>query len=222
MLHVNSMARRNDKEKALVLRKKGFSYSQIKNELGVSKSTLSNWLHDMPLSKGRLNELQRNDKVIEKIRATKKKKRDQRLASVFSTVTKDLEIISDREFFIAGFFLYWAEGGKTQNYSISLSNTDPAMVRTFIKWLDLLEVPKDKIKIKLHLYSDMCPDTEVTYWIKQTGIERTNFVKSYIKESKISDLTYMNRGHGTCNVMVHGRDISEYILQGLKRIELMY
>ena len=216
------MARRKDKEKALTLRKKGFSYSQIKQELGISKSTLSSWLHDIPLSQSRLNELQRNEVVIEKIRATKKKKRDARLNRVLSVVTGDIETISDREFFIAGFFLYWAEGGKTQKYSISLSNTDPAMIRAFIKWLRVLDIPNEKIQAKLHLYSDMCIDTEIRYWIKETSIPKKNFMKSYIKKSKISDLTYIHRGHGTCNIYVGGRDISEYVLQGLSRIESMY
>ena len=38
------MARKKDKQKALTMRKKGMSYSQIKEKLGISKSTLSGWL----------------------------------------------------------------------------------------------------------------------------------------------------------------------------------
>jgi len=43
------MARFQDKEKALALRKQEMSYSQIKSILGISKSTLSSWLRDYPL-----------------------------------------------------------------------------------------------------------------------------------------------------------------------------
>ncbi len=42
------MARYEDKKKAISLRKKGYSYNKIKEELGVSKSTLSSWLKDYP------------------------------------------------------------------------------------------------------------------------------------------------------------------------------
>lgn len=45
------MVRSKNKLKAITLRKKGMSYSQIKTEIGISKSTLSGWLSDMPLSK---------------------------------------------------------------------------------------------------------------------------------------------------------------------------
>lgn len=48
-----------EKQKAINLRKKGYSYSQIKEELGTSKSTLSAWLCDMPLSKERIKKTAR-------------------------------------------------------------------------------------------------------------------------------------------------------------------
>ena len=216
------MARTKEKEKAIKLRKKGLSYSQIKAELGISKSTLSGWLRDMPLSKKRLDELQRNEHVIEKIRLAKQRKRNKRLTQVFETVSKDIGTLSEREFFIAGFFLYWAEGTKTQRYAASLSNTDPRMVRAFIKWLALLNVPKDKIKLRLHLYSDMNKNNEQKYWMKETSLPKNQFMKPYIKKSKLSDVTHHTFGHGTCNVIISGRDISEYVLQGLSRISSMY
>lgn len=70
------MARTKDKEKALALRSKGYSYSMIKEEIGISKSTLSGWLRDFPLSDKRISELQSNSEIrIEKCRATKQKKK---------------------------------------------------------------------------------------------------------------------------------------------------
>lgn len=216
------MALKKEKEQAIKFRKEGMSYSQIKKRLHVSKSTLSIWLKDMPLSKARLNELQRNEVVIEKIRIAKQKKREQRLQEVFEKVSGDIGKLSKREFFIAGFFLYWAEGGKTERYSISLSNTDPNMIRAYIQWLELLRVSKDKIRIRLHLYTDMDELSEVNYWSKIIAIPKKNFTKSYVKKSKLSDLTYITRGHGTCNVIVTGRDVSEYVMQGLKKISSEY
>ena len=39
------------KEEAIKLRKQGFSYNEIKNKLGVPKSTLSGWFRDILLTK---------------------------------------------------------------------------------------------------------------------------------------------------------------------------
>jgi hypothetical protein len=217
------MARRNDKEIAITLRLEGMSYSQIQEHLHVGKSTLSGWLSDMPLSRTAINQLRAHSEVrIEKFRNTMMLKRARRLSGVFSDVSKEIGVLSDREFFIAGYFLYWAEGAKTTPYSITLSNTDPFMIRAYLKWLKLIKVPAEKLIIKLHLYADMDVKKETEYWVKELNISKTNFRKPYIKTSKLSDLTYITKGHGTCNVIVHNRDFAEKVHQGLQYIQRLY
>jgi len=46
------MARIIDKQKAIKLRKQGKTYGQIRQELGISKSTLSDWLSNILSMKG--------------------------------------------------------------------------------------------------------------------------------------------------------------------------
>ena len=71
---------RHDKFQALELRKQGKSYSQIKQELALSKSTLSRWLKKYPLSKERILELRGRSPVrIEKYRNTMIRKRENKL-----------------------------------------------------------------------------------------------------------------------------------------------
>lgn len=78
------MARFKDREKALILRKQGMSYSQIKKILKVSKSTLSLWLRNYPLSKQRIRKLRDwNEQRIEKCRETKRKKKEERLKQFY-------------------------------------------------------------------------------------------------------------------------------------------
>ena len=217
------MAWRIDKNKAIKMRESGMSYSQIKAELGVSKSTLSLWLRDLPLSDTRLRELRDFNQVrIEKTRLKKQQKRSMRLDSVANKASVDIGRISNRELLIAGFFLYWAEGGKTKNYTTTLSNTDPMMIRAFIKWLALIGGSKEKVYVRLHLYSDMTEKKEIEYWSREIDLPQKQFRKSYIKTSKLSDLTYVTKGHGTCNVIFPGRDVTEYVLQGLKVIARLF
>ena len=216
------MARRLERQEAITLRNRGLSYSQIKNKLGINKSTLSYWLRDMPLSKGRIRELQFNEAVIEKIRATKLKKRETRLSAVLDRFRENLGDFSDREILISGFFLYWAEGGKTRPYTVVLANTDPAMIRFYLRWLTILGAPVEKSVIRLHLYSDMDVEKEMRYWSKVLDVPKNRFRKPYIKKSKFSSLTFSTFGHGTCNVILHHRDTAEYILQGLKRLASLF
>ncbi len=56
------------------------------------------------------------------------------------------------------------------------------------------------------------------FWSKVTKLPLKQFNLSQIKKSNTKNIHYRGHGHGTCTVVVHNRDISEYVLQGLKYI----
>ncbi len=214
------MTRKLDKQKAIALRKKGYSYSQIKDKLGINKSTLSGWLYDMPLSEKRIRELRDfSSKRIERYRNTMQLKKETRLQEVYKKVSKDIGKFSKREIFLLGLFLYWGEGTKTANSSTQLTNTNPAMLKFFIRWLELFGVNKRDLRVKLHLYSDMNINQSIAFWSKELKIPVSHFKKPYIKTTKLKSITYKNGfGKGTCCVIFENRDIWEYIKMGLKYI----
>jgi transcriptional regulator with XRE-family HTH domain len=215
------MARIKDKSKAIELRKKGMSYSQIKTELGISKSTLSGWLCNMPLSKERINQLgSLNPMRIERYRNTMKEKREKRWGEVYKKISINIGKLSKRELYIAGLFLYWGEGGKTERFSLSFSNTDPEMMVFIIKWMKKgLGIKEKDMHVKVHLYKDMKIEDFENFWSKKLKISRKMFERPYIKDSKLVDLSYKNGfGKGTCNIRVYNRDKTEYVMQGLKYI----
>jgi len=214
------MARKEDKQKAIVMRKKGMSYSQIKEKLNVSKSTLSGWLYNMPLSEKRIRELQADSPIrIERYRNTMRVKRETRLGEVYKKVSKNIGNFSKRDLFLAGLFLYWGEGTKAQNSLVALTNTNPDMLKFFIEWLKLFGVKNKDLKVKLHLYSDMNTEESINSWSQELKIPLNNFYKPYIKKTSLKSITYKNGfGKGTCSVIVGDRDLWEYILMGLKYI----
>lgn len=221
LVHKGSfMALREKKSEAIRMRKEGASYSQIKEKLKVSKSSLSLWLHDMPLPEKRLRELRDNNAIrIERFSNTMRRKREDRWAEVRKRAAKDIGILSKREILIAGLFLYWGEGGKTMLTCTSLSNTDPTMLRFFIYWLKALGVSKDRLRVHIHLYADMDIRKELQYWSEALDLPLTSFTKPYIKSSNRIGLSYKQKfTHGTCNVLYHNRDISEYVLMALDYI----
>jgi len=215
------MARREDREKAIRLRKKEMSYSQIKEALGISKSTLHYWLKDYPLSKKRIRELQGDsERRIENFRETMRKKRESRLLSFYEEQKKIIFPMSKRDLFIAGLFLYLGEGTKTTASTVSVSNTNPSVLLLFIQWLvKCFDVPHDKIKARLHLYKDMNVYRETLYWSRILDVPAYRFNKPYVKSSRTTDITYHREfTHGTCNVIFENARILERILMSLKAI----
>ena len=225
------MARLKDREKALALRKQGMSYSQIKKILGVSKSTLSYWLRDYPLSEQRIKELQklglrvrRSEQAIEKFRETMRQKREKRLEETYKIQKKKILPLSKRELFLAGLFLYWGEGTKCRMDTLSIANSDPSVIKFFIYWLTkTLSVSKSKIRIQLHLYSNMDINKEIKYWSETLKIPTEQFIRPYIKESSSKRINHKGGfGHGTCKASIASVPLAEKVLMGIKAISNKY
>ena len=213
------------KEEALRLRQQEMSYSQIKQAIGVSKSTLSGWLKDYPLSKERIDELRgKSERRIERYRETMRKKREKRLLDIYEKERDYILPLSEKEVFIFGLGLYWGEGSKTRNASLSLSNTDPSIVKFFIFWLNkTFGIPKQKLRINLQLYKDMDIKKELLFWENTLGLARSQFNKPYIKESSVKAINHKGGfGHGTCNVAIGNIKLSEKILMAIKAISDEY
>ena len=216
------MARLIERNKAIELRLKGMSYTEIKEKLGISKSTLHYWLKDYPLSDERIRHLRDwNAQRIERFRQTMQRKREDRIKGVYAKVEKTIGTLSKREFYISGLFLYWAEGSKTSQSTVALTNTDPAMLLFFIRWLErCFGTPKNRMLLKLHLYSDMNIPKQTNFWLRTLGLKSAALRRVYVKKSNSDKrLNYKGRfGQGTCSILVYNRDLYESIISGVSAL----
>lgn len=191
----------------------------------VSKSTLSSWLKNYPLSKERITELRdKNEIRIEKFRETMRVKKEIRLKDIYDQQKHLLLPLNKREILIAGLFLYWGEGSKHRLGSLAISNTDHAIIRFFIQWLNLcFTIPKNIIKVDLHLYEDMDIKKEIDYWSKKLNIPISQFSRPYIKKTSSTNINHKGSfGHGTCNARIGNARLSEKVLMGIKAITDQY
>jgi transcriptional regulator with XRE-family HTH domain len=222
------MTRIIDQQRAIKLRKQGKTYNEIKKALNISKSTLSNWLSSYPLSQQQLsllkNETDKNRSLgIEKTIITKQRKREKRLEKLYENEKKRWLLLNSRELELAGLFLYWGEGKKNLKSALAINNTDPQVVKFALRWMtEALNVPKSKIKIELHLYSDMNALKEISFWGKQLGIAKNQFYRPYIKQSTRININQKGFGHGTCGVMVNDVRLKEKVIMGIKAIADKY
>jgi hypothetical protein len=221
------MAHNKLREEAVALRKQGFTYGQIKRDLGIQKSTLSDWLSDLPLTTTQQNLLAKNklrsrDLSREKFIETSRVKSVSRLKEVYQKQNKQLLPLSNRELFIAGLFLYWGEGEKRKG-RVSLSNTDPRIIKFYLYWLfEILKVPKDKIVVRLQLYKDMNINESINFWSVTLDLQISQFRRTYIKKSNRDGLTYKSFGHGTCRIHLGDVHLSEKIAMSIKAISDRY
>jgi len=212
------------REQAVNLRlKEELSYSEIRKRLGVPKSTLSNWLCDFPLSEKKILELRRKgwkngEASRERFRNTMRKKQELKSQEIYKKYRKKFKNISKDAFFVAGLMIYLGEGGKTNYAQINLANTDPRIIKFFIKWLvNFFDIERSIIKAELHLYENMDIDKEKEFWRSEIGFSENQFYKTQIRKLQKGSFTY--RGsyrHGTCSIYVLGVERKRELMMAIQ------
>ena len=198
------------RERAIELRlKHKLGYSTIAKQIKVSKSTLSRWLEDLPLSDERILELRRvawgkGEAKRERFRQTMRAKRDYQNEIMYKKVVKRFDRISFDALFVAGLMLYAAEGDKKSRADISFTNTDPALILFFIRWvIRFLGFSKEKFRIQLHLYENMNVKSEELFWIRTLSLSKSQLWKSQVRLLRPRSFSYRDTArHGTCKLYV--------------------
>src|SRR3984885_15451793 len=121
--------------KARDLREQGLDYEEIAAELGVSKSSVSLWVRDMPRPPG-LSYEECRKRAAEGVRrywAAERPVREAEREAVKTAAAAEIGALSDREIIIAGAVAYWCEGEKNKPHRrsdrVSFINSDPALVK---------------------------------------------------------------------------------------------
>lgn len=193
---------RTDKAKAIKFRLRGKSYSEIQQLLGgISKSTLSLWLKNIVLSPAAKELLQKRFREKSLIGLLKRNRNQTYLAierkrKIQLEAMTEINKISKENLFFIGLALYWAEGykrsiikgGREVTYHpISLTNPDVKLVKIFLEFLQkICNVPIEKIKANIRIFKHLNEQEVLNYWIKETGIPKENFTKTYLGISKSS------------------------------------
>ena len=218
------------REKAFALRLAGYSYGKILKTLNLkSKGTLSLWLKDLVLTEKAKSLLKKNSQLAHD-RGLFAFNRNRTKSIAFENKryvkegSKMINKMSQDSLFLIGIILYWAEGTKSEksNAGLSFSNSDPAMIAYFIKFLiDFFNVNKNKLNAGIHLY----PDSNITearkYWSEITSIPKEKFyVITQLSISSQRKRPYNKLPHGTAVIRVSGRRyfyLMKGMIQGVKQ-----
>ncbi|PIZ00855.1 hypothetical protein COY62_00860 [bacterium (Candidatus Howlettbacteria) CG_4_10_14_0_8_um_filter_40_9] len=167
------------KEEATNLREKGYSYNMISEKLGLSKSTLSDWLKEIPFSP--------NKEVLKRVKMGQMKsaisKQNKRIAQIKEKKEEaKIEIgrLSIRDLLILGVGIYLGEGTKL-NESIRIINSDPDIIRLSVWWFrEICKLKNENINPCVHIYPDIDQKQAESYWSKIIGVPVSNFGKTQI------------------------------------------
>jgi len=229
---------RTDKEQAIKLRLKGRSYLEIKQALGIPKSTLAGWLGNIILSPDKKKKIATRS-YAKSMEGLLKRNRNQtllakkRMVDLRNQGASEIEKLTRRDLLILGSSLYWAEGYKRPNirngkevtyHAVSMTNSDPLLAKAFTKFLiEFCNVPLEKIKASLRLFSHLNESESKNFWSKTIGIPLANFQKTYygISKSSLGKRPYNRLPYGVIQIVVADTRMFHRIMghiEGIKKL----
>ena len=175
-----------EQEQARYLRAQNLTIPAIAERLGVSKSSVSLWVRDVPFtpSKRRWGPQRRPNP------ASDRKQREIRELDELGRAR--LGVLADEAFLVAGIALYAGEGAKTEG-CVRFANSDPRMVRFFCTWLRrFFEVDESRLRMHVYLHQGLDLDAAQRHWSEVTAIPLAQFTKPY---RAVPDATIRNNKH---------------------------
>ncbi|MFF5519670.1 hypothetical protein [Streptomyces coeruleorubidus] len=172
------------REKARELRLQGWTYDQIQVELGCSKSSISLWVRDLPKPERKRTREEASAIAKRGWEATLRLREEERQRTKQQAM-HEVSSLTDRELFLIGVGLYWAEGAKSKPYSrrerITFVNSDPDMISVFLAWLDLLGVEPCTLRFAVQIHETANVAAAEAFWAAHVGVAPTDLLKTTLK-----------------------------------------
>jgi predicted transcriptional regulator len=213
----------NLKIKAQSLRKKGFSVKDIQNELKVSRSSVSLWIRNIELTDKQLKRLyfsKRSGALKGSIKAAinKRRKREKITKELLEKGISEIGYLSERDKFIIGIALYFAEGTKADS-SVSFSNSDSRAIFFMTSWLrNVCNVPESRFRASLYLHDNLNEIKAKKFWSDLTKIPLKQFNKTYIVKNNPRRLRKVRHIYGVLKITVSDVNLHRKIIGWIEGI----
>jgi transcriptional regulator with XRE-family HTH domain len=198
----------------------GLSYREIEEAIGVSRSTLSHWLRDIPLTeeqKARLQERIRANRAAFAARAWKvnRDRYKQAREEARRGGERIMEDVPDETCVdeLALAMLYLGDGTKTGG-RVQMASTNPDILRYFLWSLrSLYEVEEERISFRLNLVEAARPLEQelIRWWARELDCSEDQFNKTQFDtrshQTKVTEDYY-----GVCTITHNSTYLKERIL----------
>jgi hypothetical protein len=158
------------REQAAELRAAGVGRAEIARRLDVGFSTVCRWLREAglvaPPGTSRLEAWREsNRRTVDERWARQQAEQDRHRDAVGA--------LTDRELFLVGAALYWAEGAKSKpwrrSHTFSICNSDVSVIRTWLAWLDLMGVDRCRLSCRVVIHETADVAAAERFWRGETG-----------------------------------------------------
>ena len=223
------MAKIKERELAIEYRRSGLSIGDIAARLCVSKSTVSGWCRDIPLSVQAIERIAKASKTksteaLLRYAENQRSARQQAIETDKKAGANALGELNDRDVYCIGLGLYWGEGYKTGSQEFGFTNSDPAVIKFYLEWLrKVFSIERDQLICRVSINETHAKRITVVeqYWSDVTGVPLSCFTKSSLIKTA-SKKIYKNKDDhmGTLRIKVRkGTSMRRQVLGAIDAVK---
>jgi len=170
------------------LRKSGHSLPEIRKITGKGNGLVSKYIQGVKILPQYYN-------VWKMKQGGSKARADAEWNKAKNTAENLIGSLDGKERLLIAACLYWGEGTKTE---LNLSNTDPNLIRIFVRCLEEIGVTKDKLRVTIRVYDDLDKSKAMEFWARVIGIPKNQILNVNVLKGKKSGKLQ----HGMCRIRV--------------------
>lgn len=183
---------------------KGKSVAEIAGDLGCSQNKVTYWLHKHGVKKRSISEAiyQKNNPDGDPF--------------------KKQSISSEQQWFLygLGLGLYWGEGTKRNRHAVRLGNSDPGLIKYFLRFLyEMYDIQSDKLRYGIQLFDDVDPDEALQYWSRELSVSESAFYKVTITKSNRKGTYKIKSRYGVLTIYFHNKKLRDIIVDAIKVLQ---
>jgi hypothetical protein len=169
------------------LRSLGYTYTEIAEATGAAAGSISLWVRDVRAPNRERGERRRLGAL--RAAARQRSAQQERKREVERIVaTTSIGPLTDRELFLAGVALYWAEGSKSKPYDrrerVTFINSDPQVIDVFVAWLQLMGIALDECRFRVHIHETADVAAAESFWAERVGVPPEVFQRATLKKHR--------------------------------------
>ena len=130
------------------------------------------------------------------------------------------EDLTKEEMFLLGLGIgiYWGKGEKVSVNAIRVANTDPNIIKTFIKFLlEICQLERRKLSYSIVCFNDSDPDEAKIHWAEKLRISEEKFGRIVQIPTQGKGSYKRKSQFGVCTLAVSNPKLKSWIMEQIKK-----
>jgi len=122
-----------------------------------------------------------------------------------------------------GLGLYWGEGTKSSEHAVRLGNTDPDLIKMFIRFLEqIYSIDKSELSFGLQIFGDLDKEKVLSFWCKELDADKDQFYKVTVtpKRGVGNYNTDTKTTHGVLTVYFNNTKLRDIVCKAIENPSL--